>query len=64
MNPVIGETWINVQYPVRRVRILRLMRGEYDPSNLRIIYEYIGTEELCQDTVENFADNFERVTND
>jgi hypothetical protein len=62
MNPVIGEIWSDIQYN-RKVRILRLMRGEPDASNLRVVYEYLDASHLFHDTVENFTDNFERATN-
>ena len=61
MNPVIGETWVNVQFPFRRVNILRLMRGEHDKINLRVVYEYIDSPTPYQDTVEHFTDHFEKV---
>lgn len=61
--PVIGETWRDIQYK-RKVMILRLLRWNPDASNLRVVYEYLDSSALYQDTVENFTDNFERVPNE
>jgi len=59
MVPVIGETWRNVQFSLRRVTILRLTRMS-DSSNLRVIYEYTDDPTPFHDTVEHFTDHFEK----